>query len=212
MAGAAKADAQSNAFWQAVFAKAGQHIDIANIHSIGSSPVFNVPAFRELLSRSGIDKPIWVTEAQLGSGPTAASPQDLAVMFTKAYVTSFALGTEKVFYTSYRAPPGAAGPNRDQFERSALIGSDGTKRPVYFALRTLVSQLGPFTSVKTLADGQYRFEVGARRVYVLWGTGNAPPEITGQVQVTDISGNQSRVEAVALRLSSSPIYVQAAAP
>jgi hypothetical protein len=50
--------------------------------------------------------------------------------------------------------------------------------------------------------------VNNKPVYVLWGTGNVPSEITGTVKVTDISGNVRQMQASQVTLSDSPIYIE----
>jgi len=195
-------------FWEPVFEKGSQYFDIANIHSIGASEELNVPKFRELLSEYGIDRPIWVTEAQHRTGMTIygknVSPEEHARILVKSYVLSFALGVDKIFYTSFRAPP--FGP--DQFQQSALIDSKGEKRPAYYALKTLISKMDAFTSAEKLAEEQYRFMVEGKAIYVLWGSGKPTDEITGEVLVTDSYGKKTRTSSSAINLSESPIFVE----
>ena len=195
-------------FWEPILEKGGQYFDIANIHSIGASEELNVPKFRELLSEYGIDRPIWVTEAQHRTGMTIygknVSPEEHARILVKSYVLSFALGVDKIFYTSFRAPP--FGP--DQFQQSALIDSKGEKRPAYYALKTLISKMDAFTSAEELAEGQYKFMVEGKAIYVLWGSGKPTDEITGEVLVTDSYGKETRTSSSAINLSESPIFVE----
>jgi len=197
-------------FWEPVFEKGNQYFDIANIHSIGASEELNVPEFRKLLTQYGIDKPIWVTEAQHRTGMTIygknVSPEEHARILVKSYVLSFALGVDKIFYTSFKAPP--FGP--DEFQQSALVNAKGEKRPAYHALETMISKLDGFTSAEKLAEGQYRFAVGDRTVYVLWGAGKVPDEITGKVLVTDIYGREGQVNAAAITLTDNPIFIEGA--
>ena len=195
-------------FWEPILEKGSQYSDIANIHSIGASEELNVPKFRELLSEYGIDRPIWVTEAQHRTGMTIygkdVSPEEHGRIFIKSYVLSFALGVDKIFYTSFKAP--SFGP--DQFQQSALIDSKGEKRPAYYALETLISKLDTFTSAERLAEGQYRFTVEGKAIYVLWGSGKPTDEITGAVLVTDSYGKETRTSSSAINLGESPIFVE----
>lgn len=195
-------------FWEPIFEKGSQYLDIANIHSIGASEELNVPKFRELLSKHSINKPIWVTEAQHRTGMTLygknVSPEEHARILIKSYVLSFALGANKIFYTSFKAPH--FGP--DEFQQSALVNARDEKRPAYYALETLISKLDAFTSAEKLAEGQYRFAVDERIVYVLWGTDKIPDEMTGEVLVTDIYGKEVRTDRSAISLSESPIFVE----
>ena len=59
-----------------------------------------------------------------------------------------------------------------------------------------------------LAEGRYWFTVGERVLYVLWGTGKIPAEITGEVLVTDIYGKERRADASTINLTQSPIFIE----
>jgi hypothetical protein len=178
-------------FWEPVLEEGQRYFDIANIHSIGASEVLNVLDFEKLLAKYGIDKPIWVTEAQHRVGMTLygkeLSLEQHAEVMVTSYVLSFAHGVDKIFYTTFRAPPSSD----PQFGQSALVGSDGEKRPAYHAVETMISKLDGFTEVEELGTGSYRFRIGDRTVYVLWGGSAVPEGITGQVVVTDIYGQET---------------------
>ena len=207
-AGMAGMDPSMVSFWEPILAKGSQYFDIANIHSIGASDELNVPAFKELLAKYNINKPIWVTEASHRIGKSMGgrniSVEEHGRIFARSYIISFDLETDKVFYTTLKSGP-ASPPN---FEMAALIDASGQKRPAYHTLKTLVQQLEGFSSVKKLAKGQYRFAVDERVVYVLWGTGKFPDEVTGDVLVTDIYGEEARTASSAISLSESPIFVE----
>lgn len=132
------------------------------------------------------------------------SPEEHGRIFIKSYVLSFALGVDKIFYTSFKAP--SLGP--DQFRQSALINAKGEKRPAYYALETLISKMNAFTSAEKLAEGQYRFMVEGKAIYVLWGSGKPTDEITGEVLVTDSYGKETRTSSSAINLGESPIFVE----
>ncbi len=57
-------------------------------------------------------------------------------------------------------------------------------------------------------EGQYRFNIKGKIVYALWGVGPLPPEITGEVKVTEISGAQRVADSATLKLSDSPIFIE----
>ena len=115
---------------------------------------FIVPEFKKLLTKYGIDKPIWITEAQYEMGEILGvgyvSPEEHAQTFVKSYIIAFACGADKVFYDAFRALP----PNPPQVKRAALIGENGEIRPAYYALKTLIQKLDKFTSAEKLAEGQ----------------------------------------------------------
>ena len=189
-------------FWEPVFEKGGQCFDIANIHSLGASDELNVPEFKALLSKYDINKPIWVTEAQhrVGKGFDGRdiSPEEHGNIFTRSYVISFACGTDKVFYTTFKAPP--FGPQ--EFEESALIDRNGERRPAYYALQTLIQKLEGFTSVEKLAEGQYKFTVTGEVIYVLWDSGSE--EIESEVLFTNTFDGTKGINNSTANLTESP--------
>jgi hypothetical protein len=207
-AGMAGMESWMVSFWEPVFEKGSEFFDIANIHSIGGSDELNVPEFRNLLTRLGIDKPIWVTEAQHRAGRQhdgrMISQEEHARILAKSYVLSFALGTDKIFYTTFRAPPFG----NEEFTQSALAEWNGDKRPSYHAMQTLIEKLDGFTSAERLTDGQYEFQVGDKTVYVFWGSGAMPDVVNGEVLVTDINGTGAATSSQTIVLTESPIFVE----
>jgi len=206
-------------FWEPIFEKGSQYFDIASIQMVWPLAEFGhaeldktgliamaegyVPEFKELLSKYGIDKPIWVTNAFYY--PHAdVSPEELGQILVKSYVSSFACGADKFFYERFKAllfePP--------FFKQAALVSENGEKSPAYYGLKTLIEKLDKFTSAEKLAEGQYRFTVEGKAIYVLWGSGEIPEEITGEVLVTDIYGKETRTDSSAIKLTESPIFVE----
>jgi len=111
---------------------------------------------------------------------------------------------EKIFYTTFRAHPFAPA----EFQQSALISSNGEKRPAYHALETLILKIDTFTSAEKLAIGQYRFQVEGKEIFVLWGSGKIPDELKGEVSVTDIYSKEIKSTTSAIILKESPIFVE----
>ncbi len=90
-------------FWTPIFEKGGgAYFDIANIHSIstGSDRVdlFTL-AFRNFLEKYDLgDKPIWITEVQIGSlTEKPESPAAFERLLVESTVSSLAHGAEKLF-------------------------------------------------------------------------------------------------------------------
>jgi len=82
------------AFWGNVFDLGGaDYFDIANIHYInfGDASTLNVKDFKELMESKGVDKPIWVTEAEFGSASGVVS----------SFGGALDAGAEKVFFTRF---------------------------------------------------------------------------------------------------------------
>jgi hypothetical protein len=189
-------------FWRPVYEKGSDYFDIANIHSVEVIHAFSVvPDFVILLSEYSINKPIWVTEVQHSS---AIGLEEHAYSITKSYISAFASGADRIFYTMFNIPDFAP----EHHKIAALIVEGDKKRPGYYALKTMVSKLDPFTSVEKLTEGQYKFMVDGEPVYVLWGSGKIPEEITGEVLITDIYGEESRINSMTINLTDSPIFVE----
>jgi hypothetical protein len=200
-------------FWDDLLSLGGgDYFDIGNIHSINGPDDLNTGWYFELLENYGLQN-FWVTEVQIASGESVAgyrTEEEQAELIVKGYVEAFGNGAERAFYVNYRAQPGKPGEPAGEFESSALIDETGRKKPAYYAMRTLMEKLDYFASVTKLTDGQYKFIVNDEPVYVLWGSGSIPSEITGVVKVTDISGSEQQMNALEIILSDSPIFVELA--
>jgi len=204
MAGAEPPMVSLFSFWEPIFEKGSQYFDIANIHAVGTRADVIVPELREFLSKYGIDKPIWVTEAEYYVA-RYASLEEHGQAFVKSYVITFACGVDKFFYSCFRRFRTG---EEDLGDAYLIDESSDEKRPAYYGLETLIEKLDKFTSAEKLAEGQYKFMVEGKPVYVLWGSGEIPEEITGEVLITDIYGEETRTDSSAIRLTESPIFVE----
>jgi hypothetical protein len=209
-------------FWQPVFDLGGaDYFDIANMHSIGHGEHLNIPAFKEFLSKNGIeDTPIWVTEVQYQQAQQTwnYSNEDFAKTLVRSYVFALANGVDKLFYVNIKMPPVKEGVPFD--ERSALIQDNGEKSPLFYAHLTVANMLGELRQTDeveiikevvgdwSIDTGQYRFNIGSKIIYALWGAGPLPSGITGEVRVTEISGAQTVTDSAVLELSDSPIFIE----
>ncbi|MBM3156240.1 MAG: hypothetical protein FJ004_03030 [Chloroflexi bacterium] len=212
------------AFWQDVFELGGaDYFDIANMHCIGQGEHLNIPVFKAFLAQNGIeDKPIWVTEAQYQQSQQTQNytNEDFARILARSYIFALANGVDKLLYVNIKMPPPLAGQVMPFDERSALISDNGEKSALFYAHLTIANMLGELSSTDeveviketvggwSIIEGQYRFTIGGKVIYALWGSGTLPSEIKGQVRVTDISGAQREIEAASLELNDSPVFVE----
>jgi hypothetical protein len=182
-------------FWTDVIGLGGNSFfDIANIHSINSeSDSVNAFEFKQFLDDQGVDKPFWVTEVELGSMDKTGNGEDMGDSLVTNFVLAFHSGAEKIFHPGIMKK---AGKNE--------LGKEDT----YNALMTIISKIDYFISVEKLDEGQYKFILEDETVYVLWGEGSIPVEITGQIKKTDVSGQETIINSDDLVLSKSPIYVE----
>ncbi|MBA7672556.1 hypothetical protein ES703_80737 [subsurface metagenome] len=206
-------------FWRPVFEKGSQYFDIASIHICWPLAEFGqaehakteliamaegyVPEFKKLLSEYGIDKPFWQTCAQYYFCENV-SPEEHGQILVRSCVIAFACGADKFIYEIFRPFPFEP----PFMKQSALVDENGERRPAYYGLKTLIEKLDKFTSAEKLAEGQYRFMVEGEAIYVLWGSGEIPEEITGEVLVTDIYGEETRTDSSAIKLTESPLFVE----
>lgn len=101
IAGAAGGDKIFLDFYRKLFADTAikNYFDIANVHCItnGDWQSFNVVPYQKMLAELGIEKPIWVTEAE------AFVSKDADIVATQVMLSSrkaLELGAQKIFYTS----------------------------------------------------------------------------------------------------------------
>ncbi len=196
-------------FWEELMSLGGgAYFDVGNTHSITpgwDEEDLNTGAWAELMNSYGIGS-FWVTEVQIGATADgqAMSEEDQARLICRGYVRAFANGAQKIFYTIYQVDEDA----EDKSKNTALVDSDGRKRPAWYALYTLIQKLDGFSQVETLAYGQYKFTVNDRPVYVLWGSGEPPEEISGQVRVTTYTGEEYEARADQITLGDDPVFVE----
>lgn len=224
-------------FWDPVFREGGgEYFDIANIHSISTDEKredFYVVKFKKYLEKYGIkNKPIWVTEAQIGW--LMDKPADLGAferLLAKASIFSLAQGADKLFYienwTTWDNPE-AFKPDKDKNKGKKepppkIDLSKNTTQKVYL---NLIDKVNGSDKVEVIKEdfivggseqegaisiiGQYKFTLGNKVVYVLWGKSELPPEITGTVRVTDIYGDAEEKNAGDIIISDLPIFIEKA--
>lgn len=140
-----------------------------------------------------------------------------AALMVKYFVGAFGRGADKLFYIGLD--------NATPTEESSLLVYCSEKRgeekdedhlylagcqrqKPFYAYKTLVEKIDYFDSVQVLAEGAYRFSIGNRTVYILWGRQPLPPEIKGRIKLTDIYGLQSETGAASLILTDTPVFVE----
>jgi len=106
IAGAAGGDDRFLGFYRDVFqsAEAIAAFDIGNVHCISNDDYqsFNVDPYKKMLAEFGIDKPVWVTEAQ---AILSTDPDINATIALNATKEALALGAGRIFFTQYGFEP-----------------------------------------------------------------------------------------------------------
>lgn len=153
----------------------------------------------------------------LSQGLSNLSEDQWSSVMVRSFVESFGHGAAKLFYigldngtpteatsllVNCQVKPGAS--RNDPFDPAGC-----QRQKPFYAYKTLVDRIDYFDSVQKLGEGQYRFSIGDRTVYVLWGSQPLPGEIRGKIRVTDIYGQVSETRAESLTLTDAPVYVEA---
>jgi len=232
--GLASLDPDSLRFWTTVMDRgAAKYFDIGSIHSISAGEDLNIPKFKEFLNRYNAgSKPIWVTEVsfEASSAKLAASNEGYAEVMARAYGFALANGVDKLFYVNLQMPeslPNAAAGGPGFTNLSALFDSKGTKTKLYTAHRLFTEKLGGFESVQKLQEevvqeerisrvnlGAYKFKKNGKNIYLFFAKDKTkitlPKELSGNVKVTDINGNEREMPVANLTniFSTSPVFVE----
>jgi len=171
--------------------------------SKGSNQPLGQPAQGQGLEQSSNNRSQEQPSAQTTQEQTLrnVSENDQAVLYFKDSILAFANGTKVVFIDLVGSDDGVIG-------SSMAFNSKGQQRLFLTSLKTIDSKIKGFSKVEKISDGQYKFIVNGKSIYVLWGSGKAPAEISGRVTVTDLTGQTSTSKASKITLSDSPIYVE----
>lgn len=123
-----------------------------------------------------------------------------AILYFKDSILAFANGVQVVFI--------------DLIGDDHVVGSsmafniNGQPRLFLAALKMIDSKIGSFSKVEKIVDGQYKFTVGDKTIYALW-SGILPNEISGQVKVTDIMGQEQIMSVATVKLSADrPVFIE----
>lgn len=225
-------------FWRSILGGTGaDYIDILTIHSITQGDGLQLDSLELLMDELDLDKPVWVTEIQYAkstaffqargivpdeeseinpTGLNGLSEDEWSALLVRSFVEAFGRGADKLFYLGLdnstpteeasllvrcEAKPGAV--RGDPFDPALC-----QRQKPFYAFKTMVEKLDYFDSVEKLAEGQYRFTVDGGNVYVLWGSGPLPYELSGSVTLTDIYGMQKEVGAKDVVLTDTPVFVE----
>jgi hypothetical protein len=219
-AGIAGMDQAFQDFWAPIYAteNISDYFDIANLHTISTysdrEDLF-MDKYLTFLGKYGLeDKPIWITELQLGSllgGPDELENFDSLLVRTSVF--SMALGADKLFHVS------------NWVKDKGKENGNGATSSTNLAYETLVSYMNSFDSIEiinqtyirnegdyaglTSVIGHYKVTTSGSNVfYVLWGDSEIPAEISGTLKVTDIYGTSRTIGAAELVLGDEPVYVE----
>jgi len=167
---------------------AAPYYDVIDFHFYENNPknmAHEANWLREQLRELGVPaKPLWSMEnagpyyffLETGdpkpanckrSGPDRLPYRDdiLAGQVVKHYAVGMAAGVEKIFWSTVFTTPSWS----DNFIRTALVATNGSKKPAYYAYRLMTRKLAGARKASQLAEGIYEFSFEKRPpVYVVW--------------------------------------------
>lgn len=187
---------------------------------------------RRLMDRYGdSEAPLWITESGQSTLPSAVvaqqSHEDQADWIVKKHLVALAHGVERFYYFKMQDDP----PERDPDGGWGLLEADGTRKPSWYAYKTMVATVSPATFIgrafgtEARASRRDEAEVQLYRdaddgvFAVAWVRRNGPDATIhlpadGPVTIRSIAGE--RIEerepnedgVVSIRLSASPRYIK----
>jgi len=207
MAGLSDYDDDVRDFWNPIYSRASEFFDVANIHSIGTGGEHLwIAEMNEFMHEHGVNKTLWVTEVQyssdgLGREIDSLTDEEWAETIVRSFVYALGNGADRLFYVALQGDPNEDGPE--------LMEKDKTKKPAYHAFGTMVEQIDHFDTAIKKDNSTYTFTVNDGQVFALWGSGGIPTSLnlTGNVTVTDIYGNEQNIDASEISLTDSPVFI-----
>lgn len=138
---------------------------------------------------------------QVQNNLTNLSQDAQAALYFQDSILAFANGADFVFID-------LIGSDNDSIGSSMAFNTDGQPRLFLGTLKTIATKLGDFSKPEKITDGQYKFSVNGKTIYALW-SGTLPSEISGQVKVTGLKGQEQTLDATGIKLSSDqPVLVE----
>ncbi|MEK7062593.1 MAG: hypothetical protein AAB946_01005, partial [Patescibacteria group bacterium] len=129
------------------------------------------------------------------------SENEQAALYFKDSILAFANGVKVVFID-------LIGSDNDTIGSSMAFNTDNKPRLFLTTLKTIVSKIGGFSKVEKIANSQYKFTVGGKTVYALW-SGTLPNEISGNVKVTDMKGQERFMDVTAIKIKAAqPVLIE----
>jgi hypothetical protein len=73
---------------------------------------------------------------------------------------------------------------------------------------TMICRLEGFTSAEKLSERRFRYIVGGKNVYVMWGPDALPVGVMEELIVTDIYGKETKVNSSEIKLTQDFVFVE----
>lgn len=164
----------------------GYYFDIVDMHIYSKSQdMYDIPAaYKDVLERYGVEKPLWIGEANVvpWNDPTAPMPpggyratlDEQASFVIQGMALAMAAGVERIGF--YKMQDGSL----TNGEAYGLARNDGSTRPAYAAFQTAAKLFSGFSQAQfdqTLGVDRVIMSSGDRRVTVLWNPTPKPKSV-----------------------------------
>ena len=205
----------AHGFFQRLFENGAlSYMDVASIHPYGviDTLPLEVGELRDLMSKAGQVKPVWVTEYSYGPiDDSDAEQAKAATELAQQAAMMLSIGIERMYY--YLAQ------DDDNFPVRGLLGRQNDPRgwfrphPSYAAYATLIRQLGGATfqgrMPTSLSVYAMRFQKGGEQVISLWSQFPATVALegSGSVKAVSVVGTPITINPAAITIGPSPIYL-----
>ena len=209
---------------KALLEQGRDYFNIADVHLY--FPPEELPGkiaeLRAQMKQFGYEKPIWVTETggphPCGYRGVQEPPPELqGSEVVRRYAELLSVGVERVFWFGLQrntVPAWGCPGGEGAFNFMQLVRGQ-ERRPAFATYQLMVQKLGGFTAAEGVNLGEgisaFRFSVRGNPVFVLWSDKERTltlPMATPTVAVTDIAGVTRRMDAKAVTLTTSPVFVE----
>ena len=199
--------------------------DALSYHTYGNNPTLEKQS-RELDGMRGImaeyndDKPIWLTETGIYTGPAGVSNKLQAERIVKSGIRWVAMGVERIFQLTLKDWTDDLD-TEDAKSFRGFTKASGEPKPSFFAHRTMVERLGDkeFLGAPILHRGleTYLFGDEDQRVLVSWAEEGEAVDATlnfgaRYLLTTSLTGDrdtlQSEGRSYTLQVDQSPVYIE----
>jgi len=201
------------------------YFDALSYHTYGNHPTEEtqrdeINCLRRVMQEYNDDKPLWLTETGIYTGPAGVSEALQAERTVKSEIRWVAMGIERIFQLTLK--DWSDDPNtQDAMSFRGLTHADGTPKPLFYAHRTLCDRLASATFVgrprlHPELDA-YLFREDAQNTLVLWSEEDQAVEVTlrlftAALLQTDLYGKRQLLVSdsgdYTLQATSAPVYLE----
>ncbi len=201
------------------------HFDVLSYHTYGNDPTEEsqskeIEGMRAIMREQGDDKPLWLTETGIYTGPAGVPEEIQAERIVKSEIRWVSMGVRKIIQLALK--DWTDDPNtRDATSFRGFTHANGDPKPSFFAHRVLCDRLGDkrFLGRPPIhPDLQaYLFGNDLQNTLVLWTDLRMPVETILDLGVrsllqTDLSGKETLLQSpdgrYTIEVSSAPIYLE----